>query len=99
MVVVLDAKGFAVRAEELRELGRNPRKDMSAQSSQTISQRSEVLLLWSAGEVNSTVLFALFLLLCDLPMSPSSLRFCSIGPCFEWWWGMVDWLRLPDKEV
>jgi|TARA_R110002003_G_scaffold40_9_gene2693 hypothetical protein len=37
MVVLLDAKGFTVRADELRELGRNPVKDMSGQSSQTIS--------------------------------------------------------------
>jgi hypothetical protein len=32
-VVLLAEKGFAVRADELRELGRNPSKDMSARGS------------------------------------------------------------------
>lgn len=35
IVVLLDVKAFAIRAEELRELGRNPIKDMSGLGSQT----------------------------------------------------------------
>jgi hypothetical protein len=33
-VVLLEPKGFAVRALELRELGRNPNKDMSGRGAE-----------------------------------------------------------------
>jgi hypothetical protein len=96
-VVLLDANGFAVRADELRELGRNPIKDMSGLSSQT-SRKEQVLWVGSPGAVNSTVLFVFFLRYL-VPSSPSSVRFASTGPCFWRDEGMVGWLRLPDKEV
>jgi hypothetical protein len=78
-VVLLDAKGFAARDAELRELGRNPIKDMSGQGSQT-GRGEQVLWDGSAGAVNSTVLLACFLVYL-LPSRPSSVRLASTGPC------------------
>jgi len=59
-VVVLAEKGLGVRADELRELGRNPRKDMSDVGSQT-SRKEQVRWVESPGGVKATVRVVFFL--------------------------------------